>query len=86
LVLVPQHPILEMVSQKLFCHLIKGEKNEIKAKQSKAKQTKHNKLNIIKCPNFKCSTVSVSSSACRCSSVVVSSQEERKEKSLETVL
>jgi hypothetical protein len=33
-----------------------------------------------KCPKFKCDTVSVSFSACRCCSVVVSSKEERKRK------
>jgi hypothetical protein len=45
-------------------------------------QTKPNKKkkNTIKCPKFKCNTVSVSFSACRCSSVVVSSKEGRKKK------
>jgi hypothetical protein len=54
---------------------------------SKGKKTKKRKNikkeNTTKCPKFKCNTVSVSFSACRCSSVVVSSKEERKkEKSL----
>jgi hypothetical protein len=41
----------------------------------------------MKCPKFKCNTVSVSFSACRCSSVVFSSKVGREEnKSLETVL
>jgi hypothetical protein len=44
-------------------------------KTNKTKQT--NKQKTTKCPKFKCSTVSVSFSACRCSSVVFSSKEER---------
>jgi hypothetical protein len=59
----------------------------------KTNQTKQNKKNTTKCPKFKCNTVSVSFSACRCSSVVVSSKEEQKKKEsgdssviLETVL
>jgi hypothetical protein len=47
-----------------------------KPNQHKIKQNKKN----TKCPTFKCNTVSVSFSACRCSSVVVSSKEERKKK------
>jgi hypothetical protein len=41
-----------------------------------------------KCPKFKCNTVSVSFSSCRCTSVVLSSKvgRKRKKKSLETVL
>jgi hypothetical protein len=70
-VLVPQPPVLEMVSQKYFCPcLIKGEK----------------KQSTTKYPKFKCNTVSVSLSACRYSSVVVSSKEEEKKKGVETVL
>jgi hypothetical protein len=63
------------VPQILFCRcLIKGEK-------------KPNQTKPTKCPNFKCNTVSVSFSACRCSSVVFSSKVGReKKKSLETVL
>jgi hypothetical protein len=61
-----------MVSQKQFCCcFIKGEKKP---------KTKQNKKNTTKCPKFKCNTVSVSFSACRYSSVVVSSKEERKKK------
>jgi hypothetical protein len=44
-----------------------------KLKQNKTAQYK-NKKNPTKCPKFKCNTVSVSFSACRCSSVVVSSK------------
>jgi hypothetical protein len=46
----------------------------------KNKTTKNNKKNPTKCPKFKCNTVSVSFSACRCSFVVVSSKEERRKK------
>jgi hypothetical protein len=56
------------------------EKKPKRKKQSKTKQK-----NTTMCPKFKCNTVSVSFSACRCSSVVVSSKEEKKN-SLETVL
>jgi hypothetical protein len=53
----------------------------------KKKKTQENKnQNTTNCPKFKCNTVSVSFSACRCSSVVVSSKEERIKKSLEMVL
>jgi hypothetical protein len=44
------------------------------------------KQSTTKYPKFKCNTVSVSLSACRYSSVVVSSKEEEKEKGVETVL
>jgi hypothetical protein len=44
-------------------------------------KTIQNKKNTTKCPKFKCNTVSVSFSACSCSSVVVSSKEERKKES-----
>jgi hypothetical protein len=46
------------------------------------------KNNPTKCPKFKCNTVSVSFSACRCNSVVLLSKvgRQRKKKSLETVL
>jgi hypothetical protein len=56
---------------------------------SKGKNNNNNKAkqkSTTKCPKFKCNTVSVSFSACRCSSVVVSSKEERKKKSLERAL
>jgi hypothetical protein len=48
----------------------------------KPNQTKQHKTkeNPTKCPKFKCNTVSVSFSACWCSSVVVSSKEERKKR------
>jgi hypothetical protein len=46
---------------------------------SKGKKRKQNK-NTTKCPKFKCNTVSVSFSACRCSSVVVSSKVGRKKR------
>jgi hypothetical protein len=42
--------------------------------------TKKQKINPTKCPKFKCSTVSVSFSACRCSSVVFSSKVGREKK------
>jgi hypothetical protein len=62
----------------------KGKKTgKTKIKQNCTKQKK----NPTKCPKFKCHTVSVSFSACRCSSVVVSSKVGReKKKSLETGL
>jgi predicted transcriptional regulator len=44
------------------------------------KKNKKKIQNTTKCPKFKCNTISVSFSACRCSSVVVSSKEERKKK------
>jgi hypothetical protein len=47
----------------------------------------HTHKNPTKCPKFKCNTVSVSFSACRCNSVVLSSKVGRKrKKSLQTVL
>jgi hypothetical protein len=46
-----------------------------KTKQNSTKQKKTHKVS-----QFKCNTVSVSFSACRCSSVVVSSKEERKKR------
>jgi hypothetical protein len=71
-VLVPQPPILEMVSQKKFCHCLTHQRGK------KPKQTNKN---TTTCPKFKCNTVSVSFSACRCSLVViVSSKEGRKKK------
>jgi hypothetical protein len=48
-------------------------------KQNKTTQNK-TKKDTPKCPKFKCNVVSVSFSACRCSSVVVSSKEERKKR------
>jgi hypothetical protein len=47
-------------------------------KNQNTKQTK--KENTTKYPKFKCNTVSVSLSACSCSSVIVSSKEEKKKK------
>jgi hypothetical protein len=45
------------------------------------KPKKENKeKSTTKCPKFKYNTVSVSFSACRCSSVVVSSKKERKKR------
>jgi hypothetical protein len=41
---------------------------------------KKTKTKTTKCPKFKCNTVSVSFSACRCSSVVFSSKVGREEK------
>jgi hypothetical protein len=50
-------------------------------KQNKGKQHKTTTTkNPTKCPKFKFNTVSVSFSACRCSSVVVSSKVGRKRK------
>jgi hypothetical protein len=64
---------------------MKGEKNQNNQTKTKQHKTKQNKNNT-KCPKFKCNIVSVGFSACRCSSVVVSSKEERKTKSQETGL
>jgi hypothetical protein len=58
---------------------MKGEKywkNQNKSKLHKAKQNKK----PTKCPKFRCNTVSISFSSCRCSSVVVSSKVGREEK------
>jgi hypothetical protein len=49
-----------------------------KLKQNKTTQNKTK--NPTKCPKFKCNTISLSFSACRCSLVVVSSKEGRKKK------
>jgi hypothetical protein len=51
-----------------------------RGKKTKPNPPKQNKKNTTKCSKFKCNTVSVSFSACRCSSVVVSSKEERKKR------
>jgi hypothetical protein len=51
-----------------------------KLKKPKKPKTARNNKNPTKCPKFKYNTVSVSFSACRCSSVIVSSKEERKKK------
>jgi hypothetical protein len=51
-----------------------------RGKKKKNNNNNNNKKNNMKCPKFKCNTVSVSFSACRCSSVVVSSKESRKKK------
>jgi hypothetical protein len=59
----------------------KSWKNQNKTKPHKAKK------NPTKFPKFKCNIVSVSFSACRCSSVVVSSKVGReKKKRMEAVL
>jgi hypothetical protein len=50
-----------------------------KLKQNRTTQHK-TKKNPTKCPKFKCNTVSVSFSACRCSLVVVSSKVGRKKR------
>jgi hypothetical protein len=47
--------------------------------KNKIEKTAQNK-NPTKCPKFKCSTVSISFSACRCSSVVFSSKVGREKK------
>jgi hypothetical protein len=57
-------------ASEVFCRcLINGNKTKI-AKKKKQSRTK--------CPKFRCNTVSVSFSACRCSLVAVSSKEEKK--------
>jgi hypothetical protein len=68
------------------CSVVVSLKGTHKVEQN---YTHTQKENPTKCPKFKCSTVSVSFSAYRCSSVVVSSKigRQRKiKKSLETVL
>jgi hypothetical protein len=71
---VSQSSILEIVPQMLFCSfLIKG--------MHKVEQNYthiHTHTNPTKCPKFKCNTVSVSFSACRCNSIVLSSKVGRK--------
>jgi hypothetical protein len=64
-----------------FICLIKGDA------ESRTKLHPHKKK-PTKCPKFKCNTVSVSFSACRCNSVVLSSKVggKREKKCLETVL
>jgi hypothetical protein len=65
-----------MVSQMLFCScLIKGTH---KVKQNYTHTHIHTHKNPTKCPKFKCNTVSVNFSACRCNSVVLSSKVGRK--------
>jgi hypothetical protein len=51
-----------------------------KPKKSKPKENNTKQNKPTKCPKFKCNTVSVSFSACSCSSVVVSSKDGRKKK------
>jgi hypothetical protein len=64
------------------CSVVVSSKGMHKVEQNCTKKKKP-----TKCPNFKCSTISVSFSACRCSSVVFSSKVGReKKKSLETGL
>jgi hypothetical protein len=76
-----QPPILEMVPQMFSVVVSSKGKHKIEhTKQNKKKSP-------TKFPKFKCNMVSVSFSACRCSSVVFSSKVEReKKKSLETGL
>jgi hypothetical protein len=70
-VLVPQPPILvtPCVSEVVLSLSHQMGKNNKKNQKNQ---------NTTKCPKFKCNTVSVSFSACRCSLVVVSSKEEEK--------
>jgi hypothetical protein len=68
------------------CSVVVSSKRTHKVEQN---YTHPHKKNPTKCPKFKCNTVSVSFSACRCNSVVLSSKVGRKrgkKKSLETVL
>jgi hypothetical protein len=51
-----------------------------KAKQNRTAQSKKKQKHPTKCPKFKCNTVSVSFSACRWSSAIVSPKGEREEK------
>jgi hypothetical protein len=52
-----------------------------KRKKPKPNQTRQNKKkNTTKCPKFKCNTVSVSFSGCRCNSAVVSSKVGRRKR------
>jgi hypothetical protein len=63
------------------CSVVVSSNGMHKVEQNCTKKKPH------KCPKFKCNTVSVSFSACKCSSVVFSSKVGReKKKSLETVL
>jgi hypothetical protein len=57
--------------------VVVSSKGKNKVNQNCRKQTRKN---LTKCPKFKCNTVSVSFSACRCSSVVVSSKVGREKK------
>jgi hypothetical protein len=50
----------------------------VEKKTKNTKQTK--KQNTTKYPKFKCNTISISLSACHCSSVVLLSKEEQKKK------
>jgi hypothetical protein len=54
--LVPQHPILVMMSQKSFSVIFSS-------KEKKTKKAKQRKENTTKYPKFKCSAVSVHLSA-----------------------
>jgi hypothetical protein len=51
-----------------------------KGKKTKQNKTTQNKKTTTKCPKFKCNTVLVSFSACRCSSAVFSSKVGREKK------
>jgi hypothetical protein len=51
----------------------------VSSKGKKPKKQKENQ-NTTKCPKFRCNTVSVSFSACRCSSVVVTSKKREKKR------
>jgi hypothetical protein len=70
-VLVPQPPILKMESEVILLLSHRRRKNQTKPNQTKT---------TTKYPKFKCNTISVSFSACRCSSVVFSSKIGRKKK------
>jgi hypothetical protein len=79
-VFVPQPAIQKWCLR--CCSIVVSSKGRYKAEQNCTKKKKP-----TKCPKFKCNTVSVSFSACRCSSVVFSSKVGReKKKSLETGL
>jgi hypothetical protein len=54
---------------------------ENKTKKNERKQNNTKQKNPTKCPKIKCNTVSLKFSACRCSSVVVSSKVGRKKMS-----
>jgi hypothetical protein len=69
------------------CSVVVSSKGIHKVEQNYTLTHTHKK-SPTKCPKFKCNTVSVSFSACRCNSVVLSSKvgRKRKKKSLETIL
>jgi hypothetical protein len=67
----------------LRCSVVVSSKGTHKVEQN---YTTHAQKKPTKCPKFKCSTVSVSFSACRCNSVLSSKVGRKRKKSLETVL